>query len=110
MTMILRLLVSVVASGTDPIAVVVAVISAFLAPSRKSCLGIGLLGGCLIATISAGLDYSSHHYAGVVMSREVSPDFWMHVSGVLVAVWIEAMVFREVIGLFRRPSRQTAES
>lgn len=98
--------VHMVVAGTDPLIILPAVISAFIAQSRKSVLWIGLLTGCLVSIFVGFLDYSSHHYDGVIMSRTVSFDLPMKLAATLAAVWIEAFVFREFIAFVRRMVRK----
>jgi hypothetical protein len=102
--------VHMIVAGIDPVIIIPALLAGFIAKSRKSVSVVGLVTACLVAALVVVLDYSAHHYDGVIMRRSVSFDLPMHAAAVFADVWIEAMIFRELIALFwrRKPSVKPA--
>jgi hypothetical protein len=99
-------LIHVIVAGADPLIICLSLLATFMglsfSKSRRSTFVIGALTGCLIAMLVGTLDYFAHHHDGVTMSRSVSFDLPMQMTGAFAAALIEVLVFSELAGFVRR--------
>ena len=95
-------LAHMIVAGIDPETIIISLMTAFIAKSRKAALLLGLVAAILLAVVIVVLDYSAHHYDGVIMSRTVSFDLPSHAAASFVDVWIEVFIFYELVALIRR--------